>query len=236
MRFVAVKSQAQQDMLALHRVRSLLVRERTALMNQIRGLLAEYGIVVVQGAVPLRRALALILEERDNGVSEILRELLVEMSERQRLLEDRLKRYDQRITEFARADARAGRLMAVEGVGPLTATALIAAVGNARQFRSGRELSTWLGLVPRQHSSGGRSVLLGISKRGDRYLRTLLIHGARAALRFAARKRDPRSRWIGAVRERRGANIAAVALANKNARVLWALLARNEDYRVATAA
>src|ERR1700731_2864204 len=182
MRFVAVKSQAQQDMLALHRVRSLLVRER------------------------------------------------------QRLLEDRLKRYDQRITEFARADERAGRLMAVEGVGPLTATALIAAVGNARQFCSGRELRTWLGLVPRQHSSGGRSVLLGISKRGDRYLRTLLIHGARAALRFAARKRDPRSRWIGAVRERRGANIAAVALANKNARVLWALLARNEDYRLPAAA
>jgi transposase len=139
MRFVAVKSQAQQDMLALHRVRSLLVRERTALMNQMRGLLAEYGIVVAQGAVPLRRALALILEEWDNGVSEMLRELLVEMSERQRLLEDRLKRYDQRITEFARADERAGRLMAVEGVGPLTATALIAAVGNARQFRSGRE-------------------------------------------------------------------------------------------------
>ena len=126
--------------------------------------------------------------------------------------------------------------MAVEGVGPLTATALIAAVGNARQFRSGRELSTWLGLVPRQHSTGGRSVLLGISKRGDRYLRTLLIHAARAALRFAARKRDPRSRWIGAVRERRGANTAAVALANKNARVLWALLARNEDYRLPAAA
>ena len=117
-----------------------------------------------------------------------LRELLVEMSERLRLLEDRLKRYDQRIAEFARADERAGRLMAVEGVGPLTATALIAAVGNARQFRSGRELSAWLGLVPRQHSSGGRSVLLGISKRGDRYLRTLLVHGARAALRFVARK------------------------------------------------
>ena len=145
MRFVAVKSQAQQDMLALHRVRSLLIRERTALMNQMRGLLAEYGIVVAQGAVPLRRALVLILEEQDNGISDLLRELLVEMSARQRLLEDRLKRYDQRIAEFARADERAGRLMAVEGVGPLTATALIAAVGNARQFNSGRELSAWLG-------------------------------------------------------------------------------------------
>jgi transposase len=236
MRFVAVKSQAQQDMLALHRVRSLLVRERTALMNQMRGLLAEYGIVITQGAVPLRRALVQILEARDHGVNELLRELLGEMSERLRFIEDRLKRYDLRIAEFARADERAGRLMAVEGVGPLTATALIAAVGNARQFRSGRELSAWLGLVPRQHSSGGRSVLLGISKRGDRYLRTLLIHGARATLRFAARKRDPRSRWISAMRERRGTNIAAVALANKNARVLWALIAHNEDYRVPAAA
>jgi transposase len=231
MRFVAVKSQAQQDLLALHRVRSLLVRERTGLMNQMRGLLAEYGIVITQGAVPLRRALVQILEARDNGVSEVLRELLGEMSERRRFIEDRLKRYDLRIAEFARADERAGRLMAVEGVGPLTATALLAAVGNARQFRSGRELSAWLGLGPRQHSSGGRSVLLGISKRGDRYLRTLLIHGG-TTLRFAARKRDPRSRWISAMRERRGTNIAAVALANKNARVLWALLAHNQDYRV----
>ena len=179
-RLVAVKRQAQQDMLALHRVRSLLIRERTALMNQMRGLLAEYGIVITQGAVPLRRALVQILEARDHGVSELLRELLGEMSERLRFIEDRLRRYDLRIAEFARADERAGRLMAVEGVGPLTATALIAAVGNARQFRSGRELSAWLGLVPRQHSSGGRNVLLGISKRGDRYLRTLLIHGARA--------------------------------------------------------
>jgi transposase len=192
--------------------------------------------VVARGAIPLRRALPLLLEDRDNGISELLRELLAEMSERLRWLEERLKRYDQRIAECAGTDERAGRLMAVEGVGPLIATALIAAIGDARQFHSGRDLSAWLGLVPRQHSSGGRSVLLGISKRGDRYLRTLLIHGGRAALRFAARKRDPRSRWIQAVRERRGANIAAVALANKNARVLWALLARDEDYRVPAAA
>ena len=227
MRFVAVKSQAQQDMLALHRVRSLLVRERTALMNQMRGLLAEYGIVVAQGAVTLRRALALILEERDNGVSEILRELLVEMSERQRLLEDRLKRYDQRITEFARADERAGRLMAVEGVGPLTATALIAAVGNARQFRSGRELSTWLGLVPRQYSTGGKTRLGHITKRGDPYLRTLLVMGARAVLQGALRLNDPLSRWALALQQRRGYHRACIAIAAKNARIAWALLAKD---------
>ena len=165
-----------------------------------------------------------------------MREILSEMSERLRLFEERLKRYDLRVAELARSDERAGRLMAVEGVGPLTATALIAAVGDARQFRSGRELSAWLGLVPRQHSSGERVMLLGISKRGDRYLRTLLIHGARTTLRYVGRKRDPRSRWAGKLKERRGPNIAAVALANKNARVLWALLTRAEEYRVPAAA
>ena len=236
MRFVAVKSQVQQDMLALHRVRSLLIRERTALMNQMRGLLAEYGVVVALGAAPLRRALAEILGDRDERVSELLCEALLEMSERLRSFEERLERYDRQIGERARNDPRADRLMTVPGVGPLIVTALIATVGDARQFKSGRELSAWLGLVPREHSSGERTILLGISKRGDRYLRTLLIHGARSALRCAPRKRDRRSQWIGAVRDRRGPNIAAVALANKNARVLWALLTRTEEYRVPAAA
>jgi len=181
MRFVAVKSVAQQGMLALHRVRSLLIRERTALMNQIRGLQAEFGIVVARGPARLRRALAVIQEERDNGLSELLREMLVEMGKRLRWLEQRLKRYDLRIATLARGDERAARLMKVEGVGPLIATALIAAVGDARQqFHREGELNAWLGLVPRQHSSGGHTMLLGISKRGDRYLRTLLIHGARS--------------------------------------------------------
>jgi len=162
--------------------------------------------------------------------------MLVEISERLRWLEERLKRYDLRIAALARNDEHAARLMKVEGVGPLIATALVAAVGDARQFHRGRELSAWLGLVPRQHSSGGRTLLLGTSKRGDHYLRTLLIHGARSTLHRIQRKRDRRSRWIGALRERRGANIAAVALANKNARVLWALLAHDADYRAPAAA
>src|SRR5271169_4461167 len=202
MRFVAVKSQTQQDVLALHRVRALLIRERTAPMNQMRGLLAECGIVVAQGAARLRRALADILGDRDNSVGEILREALLEMSERLRSFEERLECYDRQIEKLARSDSRAGRLMTVPGVGPLIATALIASVGNAREFKRGRELSSWLGLVPREHSSGERTILLGISKRGDRYLRTLMIHGARSALRFAARKRDRNSLWLGAVRER----------------------------------
>jgi transposase len=233
MRFVEVKSQAQQEVLALHRVRALLIHERTALMNQMRGLLAECGIVVAQGAARLRRALAEMLGDRDQRVGEILREALLEMSERLRSFEERLERYDRQIGELARSDSRAGRLMKVPGVGPLIATALIASVGSARQFKSGRELSAWLGLVPREHSSGERTILLGISKRGDRYLRTLLIHGARSTLRYAPRKGDQNSLWLGALRERRGPNIAAVAMANKNARVLWALLTRTEDYRAA---
>jgi transposase len=235
MRFVVIKSQAQQDILALHRVRALLIRERTALMNQIRGLLAEDGIVIAQGSAALRRTVA-ELEDNENGPTPILREILVEMSERLRLFEERLKGYDSRITGFARNDQQVVRLMAVEGVGPITATALVATVGDARQFRTGRELSAWLGLTPRQYSSGERTVLLGISKRGDRYLRTLLIHGARSALYYAARRHSRRSEWLEGLKKRRGTNIAAVALANKNARVLWALLRRAEDYRFRPAA
>ena len=235
MRFVAIKSQSQQDMMALHRVRSLLIRERTALMNEMRGLLAECGVIAALGASALHRLIATVVAEPDDRVSGLLREILSEMNERLRLFEERLKHYDLRIAELARADERAGRLMAVQGVGPLTATALMAAMGDARQFRSGRELSAWLGLVPRQYSSGERVMLLGISKRGDRYLRTLLIHGARITLRHAGRKRDSHSRWVVRRRERRGPNIAAVALANKNARVLWALLTRGE-YRIPVAA
>ena len=195
MRFVVVKSQAQQDVLALHRVRALLIRERTALMNQMRGLLAESGIVIAQGSATLRRAVA-ELRDNENGPTPILRGILVEMSERLRLFEERLKGYDTRITGLARNDQQVARLMAVEGVGPITATALVATVGDARQFRTGRELSAWLGLTPRQHSSGERTVLLGISKRGDRYLRTLLIHGARSALYYAAPRYTRRSEWL----------------------------------------
>jgi transposase len=236
MRFVPVKNQPQQDIAALHRVRAQLIKNRTALANQIRGLLGEYGIVVVQGIDRLRRALPVILEDEANGLSGMFRETLAEMGERLRWLDERCRRYELRIELVFRQDERAKRLGQIEGVGPLIATALVAAVGNAREFKSGRELAAWLGLVPRQHSSGGRSVLLGISKRGDRYLRALIIHGARAALRVAERKRDPRSIWISRIKLRRGPNVAAVALANKNARVMWALLVRGDQYRTLDAA
>ena len=231
MRFVPIKRDHEQDMLALHRVREQLIKNRTALANQIRGLLRERGITVVKAIARLRAAVPVILEDQTNGLSGLMRELVGEMAERLRGLDEQIRCHDQRIARLCQADERCRRLVEVEGVGPLIATALVAAIGNARQFKNGRALSAWLGLVPRQHSSGQRTVLLGISKRGDRYLRTLLIHGARSATRVAERKRDARSVWVNRLKLRSGPNVTAVALANKNARVMWALLTRNQSYR-----
>lgn len=233
MRFVAVKSTAQQDVQAVHRVRQQLVKARTSLANQVRGLLAEHGIVIARGFAQLRRALPLLLEDRDNGLSAVMRELLGEIGERLRFIDERLRKYDITIQRLFRQDERCQRVAAVEGVGPVTATALVAAVGNATDFKSGRELAAYLGLVPRHRASGGRTLLLGISKRGDRYLRTLLIHGARSALHRIERHRGTRAIWAARLKFRRGANVAAVALANKNVRVLWALLSRGQSYRPA---
>ena len=231
MRFVPNKNTSQQDVQALHRIRAQLIKWRTALANELRGLLAEYGIVVTRGIAPLRRMLPVILEDPENGLSGLFREMLVEMAERLRILDERIRQYDLRVARVFDQDERCHRLAQVEGVGPLIATALVAAVGNAHEFKSGRELSAWLGLVPRQHSSGGKTVLLGISKRGDRYLRTLLIHGARSAVRTVERRTDLRSVSISRLKGRQGPNVAAVALANRNARVLWALLTKGESYR-----
>jgi transposase len=231
MRFVPIKSAPQQDIQALHRIRFQLIKWRTALANEIRGLLGEYGIVVAKGIAPLRRGLQLILDDGENQLSGLFREMLGEMAERLKLLDQRIRQYDSKVQHAFGQDERCRRLARVEGVGALVATALVAAVGNAHEFKNGRELSAWLGLVPRQHSSGGRNVLLGISKRGDRYLRTLLIHGARFAVRVVERRKDPCSVAISRLKARRGPNVAAVALKNRNARVLWALLKRGEDYR-----
>jgi transposase len=229
MRFVAVKSTAQQDVQAVHRVRAHLVRTRVALANQVRGLLAEYGIVMAQGFATLRRTLPTVLE--DERLSGLMREVIAEIAERLRYLEERLHQYDLRIRRLMRSDERCMRLAEVPGIGEMTATALVATVGNAREFRSGRELAAYLGLVPKHRASGGRTVMLGISKRGDTYLRTLLIHGARAALRINSRWRGAHGAWAEGLKTRRGPNIAAVALANKNARVAWKLLSSGEHYR-----
>lgn len=180
-----------------------------------------------------RAPLPEILEDPDNGLSATIRELLGEIRERLKFIEDRLDQYNLRIDRLFRQDERCRRLAEVEGVGPLIATALVAAVGNATEFKSGRELAAYLGLVPRHRASGGRTVLLGISKRGDRYLRTLLVHGARATMRTIERRSVARCVWASRLKLQRGTNVAAVALANKNARLLWALLKRGESYRPA---
>lgn len=233
MRFVAAKTVEQQTMQAEHRIRARLVRSRTALSNEIRGLLSEFGVIVPTSLGALRRALPEILEDGENGLPGDFRILLAELAEELRSLDDRVKFYDTRLQTRARTDERIQRLLAVEGIGPVVASALAAAVDDGRQFGKGRDLAAWLGLTPREHSSGGKQRLGGISKQGDTYVRTLLIHGARAALNAAVNKTDPRSRWVTALAARRNKNIATVALANKNARIAWAILARGEVYRAA---
>lgn len=232
MRFVPVKTVDQQDIQAIHRIRERRVKERTALLNQIRGLLAEHGVVIPLKRNAVSQALPRILEDADNGLTALAREFVADLYEELRMLGISVDKYDAKIERLFRENPVCQRLAKVEGVGPVTATALVAA-GDARAFQNGRQMAAWLGLVPRQYSSGGKPTLLGISKRGDTYLRTLLIHGARAAVVAAKRKSDARSRWINTLAARRGANIAAVALANKNARILWALIARGEAYRKA---
>lgn len=234
MRFVPVKNEAQQAVLTLHRARALLVSERTAVANQTRGLLAEFGIVVAQGVARLRQALPDILEDADNALPAMAREVFADLHARLLELERQIRGYDRRIAQLAQAMPAAQRLMQVPGVGPLTATALVATAGDGRLFRNGRQFAAWLGLVPRQYSSGGKARHGRITKRGDRYLRTLLVHGARAVMRHLARRDDTQSRWLAALQVRRGFNKAAVALAAKNARILWALLAREADYQLPT--
>jgi transposase len=224
-RSVPLKSIEQQDIQALHRVRQGYIKSRTALINQWRGLLAEYGMVMPSGVSAFRRLAPAVLAETDNAVSPLCRELLQSQLEWLRALDHQLAEVEVRLKHIERADARSALLsQELSGIGTLTATALIAAIGNGGAFRRGRDLSAWLGLVPRQHTTGGKPKLLGISKRGDTYLRTLFIHGARTVVQHARRKDDALSGWINRLRARRGMNVAIVAVANKNARRAWALL------------
>lgn len=232
MRFVPQKSPEQLEIQAVHRIRQRLISDRTRLVNQIRGLLAEHGVVIARDISRLRQALRLIVDgcSRDDGVPDMLRELVIEIQEELAGFDKRIAFFDRKIRVLFRTNEACQRIGRIEGIGPITATALVAAAGDSSCFRNGREFAAWLGLVPRQRSSGGKARLFGISKRGDRYLRTLMIHGARAVLGKAHGKTDARSKWIGRLRERRHPNVVAVALANKNARIIWSVLARNEQY------
>ncbi len=233
MRFVPPKSVDQLAVQAVHRIRRRLVADRVRLVNQIRGLLSEHGIVIARDITQLRRGLANIVGSSDDGLSDLVRSLMRELQAEMAELDQRITSYDRRIRGIFRNSEQCQRLGKIEGIGPVTATALIAAVGDRSCFRNGRQFAAWLGLVPKQRSSGGRARLFGISKRGDRYLRTLMIHGARAALGRAGGKQDPRSLWLGKLRQRRHPNVAAVALANKNARIVWAMLSGDASYEPA---
>jgi len=231
MRFVAVKSVAQQDIQAVHRIRSGLIEHRTAKANQIRGLVAEYGLVAPKELGQLRIALPCWLEDSENGLSDRFRQLLEGVWGDLRGLDERVGELDREIALIARSHPVAKRLQQLRGVGPITATALVGTVGNGQQFAKGRQMSAALGITPRQHSSGGKERLLGISKRGDAYLRTLLIHGARSVIRTAKGKDDRLSRWVMNLAARSHPNVAAVALANKTTRMAWAMLRNGTDYR-----
>lgn len=231
MRFVAIKETGQQDIQAIHRMRSLAVERRTAQVNQVRGLLQEFGIEIPKGRAKVNEQLPYILEDGENGLSDLFREELHGLYQELRHLDQRVAHYDQQIDSIAENDKQAQRLMTIPGVAAKGATALLAAIGDISHFKNGRELSAWLGLVPRQHSTGGKSNLLGISKRGDIYLRQLLIHGARSVMRYIDNKNDRVSQWGKELKSRRHNNVATVAMANKMARIAFALLSKDENYR-----
>jgi transposase len=233
MRFVPKKTLEQQDIQALHRARQRLVNHRTALISQMRGLLLDRGIAIGVAATRARSMIPKVLNEPNEDLSSLTREIITSLYDFMLQIDARIRFFDKKIDAIFKANEACQRIAKIRGVGPKTATAMIAAIGNGGDFKNGRHLAAWLGLVPRQHSSGDRRVMLGISKRGSQHLRTLLVHGARAVVRTAVRKTDPRSIWINDLRERRGHNRATVAVANKNARVIWAVLRTGEPYRAA---
>ncbi len=231
MRFVPAKSVEQQDIQSLHRVRSRLVSSRTQLANQSRGLLMEYGIVLPQHVGQLRRGLPLILEDATNELTGFSRRLFSYLYEELLAVEEKIETIEEHLWTVYEASEPCQRLAAMEGIGPVTATALVVALSDGKTFKNGWQFAAWLGLVPRQYSSGGKARLFEISKRGDPYLRTLLVHGARSVVYRASHKTDRRSLWIADKPRRLGTSKACVAVANKNARIVWSLIARGEVYR-----
>ena len=230
MRFVTIKTVEQQAILSVHHARQGFVKARTAQGNQIRGLLAEFGIIIPQGIRSITKQMPDILEDGENGLPGTMRNLLERLTDNLKEMDRQVKELEEKIQLWHRENAASRKLAEIPGLGPITASAIVATVGDAREFKNGRQLAAWMGLVPKQHSSGGKQHLLGISKRGDTYLRTLMILGARAVIRFAETKAEPNV-WLGKLMARRNKNVAAVALANKNARIVWALLANDRMFR-----
>ena len=229
MRFVPIKDIEQQSVLSLHRVRQGFVKARTAQANQIRGLLAEFGLIIPQGIGHIAARVPELIEDASNELPGAFRILVQRLMDNLKELDRQVDELEAQIQAWHRSSELSCKLARVPGIGPITASALVASIGDAKNFESGRQLAAWLGLVPKQHSSGGKSNLLTISKRGDSYLRTLLIHGARSVVYRVGQKADSCS-WVYSVVQRRNKNVAAVALANKNARIVWALLAHDRSY------
>jgi len=227
MRFVPVKSVEQQALLALHRVRQGFVVERTAIINRLRGLMTEFGVVLALRSVTVRRQAA----QGAEALPELARGAIGDLLEQLRRLDERIEAYDKQIEAQARLSESARRLMKIRGIGATTALAIVATVGNAREFKNGRQFAAWIGLVPGQYSTGGKARLGHISKRGDAYLRNLLVQGARSVLQTASQHSDRLSRWALELQARRGYYRTLVAIANKNARIAWALLAREQTLR-----
>jgi transposase len=234
MRFVPVKNEQQQSLLMLHRIRDRLIAERTGTINAIRGHMAEFGMVAAQRGTGLKTLIAIIADGDDVRLPALARELLVLQLEHLRQIEARIAALDGRLVRQARDDEACRRLTEAPGIGPVIATAMMATVGNARLFSSGRSFAAWLGLTPRQHATGGKERLLGISKRGDGYLRRQLMHGARSLVRLAQGREGHPWAWINALLDRRPFNVVVAAVANKLARMIWAMLSRGEAYRAAT--
>ena len=231
MRFVPIKSVEQQAILSVHRVRQGFVKARTAQANQIRGLLGEFGLIIPQGISHIAERVPALLEDASNELPAALRQLIERLTAHLKELDRQVKEFERQIIAWHRSSELSRKLEKIPGIGPLAASALVASIADANSFDNGRQVSAWLGLVPRQCSSGGKSTLLGMSKRGDAYLRTLLIHGARSAILAAQRKSKNTNLWLTNLLNRRHPNIAAVALANKNVRTVWAMLAHDREFK-----
>lgn len=234
MRYVSAKTIEQQDMQSLLRLREGCLEIRTKISNQLRGLLTEYGHAMQQGMSHLRKVLPVLFDrEKDNGLTAVFKELLEKQYDLLLIIDDQIDGYEKKLKMISKSREDCQRVQKIEGIGPITAVALVATIGNPNDFKNGRHFAAFLGLVPRQHSSGGRERLLGITKHGDSYLRQLLIHGARAAVLAAGKKTNPRSHWINRLKMRAGSNRTAVAVANKNARIALAMLKNKDTYKSA---
>jgi transposase len=231
MRFVPIKTVEQQAVLSLHRVRQGFVKARTAQGNQIRGLLAEFGLIIPQGICHIAKRAPELIEDASNELPGSFRLLVQRLLEQLKDFDRQVHEIEDQIVAWHRANDESRKLAKMPGIGPITASAMVASIGDAKTFKNGRQVGAWLGLVPKQNSSGGKTMLLGMSKRGDSYLRTLLIQGARSVIYAAQRKKEAVDGWLGGLLVRRNPNVAAVALANKNARIIWALLAHDRDFR-----